>query len=979
MRFESLSLSLVMKWTPCALFTLALVCVAPAHADEPILYPDDARLVDVTQEPYLADPTGQRDSTAAIQKAFDTNRGGGNIIYLPPGQYLISDTIKWAGRRSFNMLYGAGQEHTTIRLADNAPGYDDPMKPKNMIWTGGPPAQRFKNAVRDLTIDSGRGNPGAVGLNFCANNQGGVFDVTIRSGEDGKQPGAVGLGLDEAEVGPLMVKNVTVIGFDLGIRVRHTVNSVTLEHITLRGQREAGIDNFNNMVFVRKLDSENAVPAVVNGGSDGVFTLIDSTLAGTSGAADRSAMLNRNPRAVLFVRNVETTGYAQAIKDEQADPVPTGQVEEWVSGPRVSLFPGEMRTLNLPIEETPTVPHDPLDQWVSPMQFGGMPGDKDDDTEAIQRAIDSGATTVYLPRGPGDPGAYLISDTIYIRGNVRRIVGLEASLEVTNALADNPDKPVFMFEDGDQPVVMLERLRFTFKRFPNPTLIHRADRDLVVSAFSEVAKPRHLGKGRLFLEDIVGHGVYVGPGATLFARQFNLEGGDWKLVNDGGTAWVMGIKTECRSPIALTKAGGTTEIIGGHLYKCVEFGVDKISFEVEDGGRMSLAGVAEYVWDPKFATEVVLKETRDGQTRQLTKHDLPPQRNAVVLPLVACFPAPIEATAPAAPTVKVADQTAASILLAFEAGDKPGDTSGGVAGFIVTRGDKPLGRHLYRARERGLEPDTEYTYTVIAYDRFGNLSSPTELVARTTPDITAPSTPENLHTLHVTDHRVHLKWRDSRDEIGVAGYIVERAAGDSEPVALDTVKGTEFEDRKVSKGTAYRYRVIALDAADNRSKPATLDVKVPDHPPYAIKQEAERYDDGYGSIKRSWFLFNLHGGCWMLYKDLELGRDQPFDQFTIRYGAPNDRAGSKINVYLNPTIEEIKGKRRVTDGDLIAEVTVESTGGWEDFKTFTVPVKIEKPGRHDVVLAIERGEARESNALVNIDWIELGFIHPPSE
>ncbi len=51
-----------------------------------------------------------------------------------------------------------------------------------MIYTGGAPAQRFRNSVRNVTIDSGRGNGGAVGLNFCANNQGAVYNVTLRSG-----------------------------------------------------------------------------------------------------------------------------------------------------------------------------------------------------------------------------------------------------------------------------------------------------------------------------------------------------------------------------------------------------------------------------------------------------------------------------------------------------------------------------------------------------------------------------------------------------------------------------------------------------------------------------------------------------------------------------------------------------------------------------------------------------------------------------
>jgi len=501
--------------------------------------------------------------------------------------------------------------------------------------------------------------------------------------------------------------------------------------------------------------------------------------------------------------------------------------------------------------------------------------------------------------------------------------------------------------------------------------VHRAKRDLVVASFSALHLPRHEGKGRLFLEDTVGPRLYVGPGATVYARQLNIEGGDWKLVNDGGTVWAMGLKTECRSPIALTKAGGTTEIIGGHLYKCVEFGVDKVSFEVEDGGRMSLAGVAEYVWDPKFATEVVVKETRNGQTRQLTKHDLPVHGNAGLLPLLACFPTEARGQAPAAPRVRVSDQTAASIELAFET---PSD---GVAGFMVTRDDKPLGRHRQGMRERGLEPDTRYTYTVTAYDRFGNPSPATVFEASTTPDLTPPSTPEHLHTLNVTDQRVHLDWRGSNDEIDVSGYIIQRVEGDREPKELTKIKSTEFEDKTVDKGTAYQYRVLAVDTAGNRSLPATLDVTVPDHPPYAIRQEAERYDEGYGDIKKHWFLFNLHGGCWMRYNNLELGREKPYDQLSIRYGAPADRAGSIIKVYLNPKLEETAGKRRVTDGQLIAEVVVENTGGWEDFKTFELPAKIDKPGTHDVLLLIERGDAKHPNALVNIDWFELGYADPP--
>lgn len=47
--------------------------------------------VTVTHEPYLADPTGQRDATKAIQDAIDAvYKLGGGSVYIPAGKYLVS-------------------------------------------------------------------------------------------------------------------------------------------------------------------------------------------------------------------------------------------------------------------------------------------------------------------------------------------------------------------------------------------------------------------------------------------------------------------------------------------------------------------------------------------------------------------------------------------------------------------------------------------------------------------------------------------------------------------------------------------------------------------------------------------------------------------------------------------------------------------------------------------------------------------------
>ncbi|NJK91539.1 MAG: hypothetical protein HC904_06780 [Blastochloris sp.] len=233
---------------------------------------------------------GQTDNTEVFRKMVEME---GYSFYLPDGVYLISDTISY-GQRIFKILEGQSRDGTIIRLKDKSPGYDNPQKQKAMFVTGQPPAIRFRTSMRSLTFDTGKDNPGAVGLNFYVNNQGAVRNVRIRSGEGGQQPGRVGLALTLDMVGPLLVRDLLVEGFDIGIDIKMAVNSVTLEDITLRGQREVGLQNWQNLVFVRKLRSENSVVAVRNGGNAGVLMLADSTLTGLGAASEKLRL--KSPR-----------------------------------------------------------------------------------------------------------------------------------------------------------------------------------------------------------------------------------------------------------------------------------------------------------------------------------------------------------------------------------------------------------------------------------------------------------------------------------------------------------------------------------------------------------------------------------------------------------------------------------------------------------------------------------------------------------
>jgi len=67
-------------------------------------------LVDVTQAPFGADPTGKRDATKALQHAIDFVRDHQMVCFFPPGTYRVSDTLTCTQqlyRRSNGRVLGA--------------------------------------------------------------------------------------------------------------------------------------------------------------------------------------------------------------------------------------------------------------------------------------------------------------------------------------------------------------------------------------------------------------------------------------------------------------------------------------------------------------------------------------------------------------------------------------------------------------------------------------------------------------------------------------------------------------------------------------------------------------------------------------------------------------------------------------------------------------------------------------------------------
>lgn len=540
----------LMTRTVCSIVALAawaggLAFAADAGAEN-IIFPPNAGIIDVTAAPYNAKGDGVADDTQAIQAALNDYPNAGAIIYLPNGTYLISTTLRWPqGRRGGSeykntILQGQSRAGTIIRLKDACAGYTDPAAPKEMVWTGDKPAQRFRNAIRNCTWDTGKGNPGAVGVRFNASNVGCLRDVLIRSGD-----GAGVIGLDMAftdEIGPCFVKNVSVTGFDTGIATKFGVNGIVFEHITLRGQRQVGWHNNGQPITVRGLVSKNAVTAIRQDQWGGLFTIVDSKLTGAGAASAVPAV--HLLAGGMFARNVAVAGYASAIqKDTKAG-------AETVPGPLVR-------------------------EWASAKMDG-----RSDDSDALQQAIDSGKTTVCLPRG-----SVVIKKPIILRGKVRRLIGCEAFLKFPTPMtgADN----IFTVGESSEPVLVMERFGCWFwdnkagaNFIDNPT-----KRTLVLKELGDVddtsdQHPNGRGTvisspGELFVEDVTGR-FHLRPGARAWMRQINPETNQdhrntqletqWHLINEGGQLWILGIKTEGPGPVIITRGGGRTELLGGLMY-----------------------------------------------------------------------------------------------------------------------------------------------------------------------------------------------------------------------------------------------------------------------------------------------------------------------------------------------------------------------------------------------------------------------------
>ena len=602
-------------------------------------FPADARIFKVTD--YGAKPNDDVDDTEKIQAAIAAALGSGSrysappFIYFPKGTYNVSAQLEsrigsggWSdGWRAGMILVGESREGTVLQLRDKLVAFSEPKHPKAVIRTGsekdtksnsnGLGNRAFRHSIYNMTINVGRGNPGAIGIDYLANNRGAVEDVTIRS-SDGK--GFAGVLMKRYGPGPALLKNLSIEGFDYGVWISNYEYSMTFEHLTLKNQNVAGIHNKENVLNIRDLVSTNSVPVIEAVSGNGHITLVAGNFNG--GASAKAAIINKGK---MFLRNITSIGYRTIIDDQtkanrdiKGGSLPK-TVPEYVSHEIESLFDNPKRSLNLAIEETPEFHTNDFSQWENVESHGATPNDdSDDDADAIQAAIDSGKPIVYLPRGQ-----YHVKKTIVVRGKVRKIVGMQSAIAQKQRFKGDE---LIRFEGGSTDATILEHLRL------GGTVEHASSKSLVIR-HSDIGGYRNTasGKGKLFIEDVLGTPYRINGPQKVWARQLNAEFGKIPLIeNNGGTLWILGMKTEGKVT-AIRTVRGTTELVGALLYPLHNVPADTPAF-INDQGRVALSYT---ISGNKYLVQV--QERQGDQWRKLSHNDVPSRGVGSNVPFYAGF------------------------------------------------------------------------------------------------------------------------------------------------------------------------------------------------------------------------------------------------------------------------------------------------------------------------------------------------------
>lgn len=656
---------------------------------ENVVFPPQAKAVlDVTKEPYCLDPTGKEDCTQKLRQLLDdlmskivadmkyvydllrdvpnntyinvSNRKLDNIImavdplintqipmiYFPNGTYLVSDTVSYTLRNLRNSMYhfspggfemnrcirfiGQSQHGTVIKLKDNCPGFEyGQERPVINIMLGERSNTAMSNYVENLTIDVGKGNPGAVGLVYFVNNTGAIRNVTIKSSDENHE-GAIGLWIRGEHVSACNSYALTVDGFKYGVMVTPYRTHTYFENITLRNQTMYGMKIDNNATQIIGMKAEVDVPAVFLAGPAAHVVLTDAEIV--SKGTDYVAI--KYELGCIYMRNIRTKGfYAAYDQNWLSFTIPDGYIEEYCNLDTYTLFDKEARGMNLKVPPVPDVElEQDFSKWLCVNEVGAVGDGVHDDTETIASAFASGKPVIYF-----QPGRYVITRPIDIPATVKHIHFMFCDIVAGEELKQMADDAVFRITGESDEVLFMEKLFSWYDcmgwmrmfRHDSKRTVYMRDMHTQGCAFYFNTVPG----AEVFLENCantIGMKAVYGDvpsmefnGQTVWCHSVNPERSVIKTINRGGTLWWSGFKTEQEGPINVTTDGGTTEILGG-----VAVAGDGRSIPLIDNQNSNVSAVfATLGVRPRTVYPIAVREVR-GYEEKIIRDKQLPQRHS---------------------------------------------------------------------------------------------------------------------------------------------------------------------------------------------------------------------------------------------------------------------------------------------------------------------------------------------------------------
>lgn len=326
-------------------------------------------ILDITEAPFGADPTGRSDTTQALRRAIEFARDHQMICFFPAGTYRISDTLSCialryrrangrvlAGGRLFPcLLMGsrAGKSRPRIVLAPRSVGYGDASKPKHVIyfWArgyqvsdgSGPPDAlsaeveqpniSFNQMFVNLDIEIGEGNPGAIAIRHQGAEGSAIEDCRIDAthGFVGIQ-GGIGSGGGST--------GVTVVGGRIGLDFTGyfsgTQPTPTVTGFTLLGQSGCAIRSSSRQTLVaaglKIVAGKSSGPPIdcmpAKTANLGQLSLVDSEIDFPSGASgDRVAIASASS---VYLNNVFVRNASQVVVNPESGRSIPGKAGEWL-------------------------------------------------------------------------------------------------------------------------------------------------------------------------------------------------------------------------------------------------------------------------------------------------------------------------------------------------------------------------------------------------------------------------------------------------------------------------------------------------------------------------------------------------------------------------------------------------------------------------------------------------------------------------